>query len=73
MVDRFSNVYVNLNQAYMAGLMTAPMIIIELALMGAMYGDKRSNLAIAVPSAVVLITFWVRERADESLLTELER
>jgi hypothetical protein len=61
MVDRFSNVHVNLNPAYMAGLMTAPMIIIELALMGAMYGDKRSNLAIAVPSAVVLITFWVRE------------
>jgi hypothetical protein len=33
MVDTFGNVYNNLNQIYMAGLMTAPMIVIELALM----------------------------------------
>ena len=37
MVNAFSNVYSNLNQFYMAGLMTAPMVIIELILMGAMY------------------------------------
>jgi hypothetical protein len=36
MVDRFSNVYSNLNQVFMAGLMTAPMVVIELALMRAM-------------------------------------
>jgi hypothetical protein len=32
MVDRLANVYPNLNQVYMAGLMTAPMVLIELAL-----------------------------------------
>lgn len=30
MVDRFANVYPNVNQAYMAGLMAAPMVMIEL-------------------------------------------
>jgi len=34
MVNRFANVYSNLNQFYMAGLMTAPIVVIELALMG---------------------------------------
>ena len=31
MVDRFDNVFPNLNQLYMASLMTAPMLLIELA------------------------------------------
>jgi uncharacterized protein (DUF305 family) len=67
MVDSFANVYVNLNQVYMAGLMTAPMIITELALMGAVYGDKRRNLAIAVASAVVLIALWVAIRQQTAI------
>ena len=29
MVDRFANVYPNFNQFYMAGVMTAPMVLIE--------------------------------------------
>ena len=33
MVDRVENVYMSLNQVYMAALMTAPMVLIELALM----------------------------------------
>ena len=37
MVNSFANVYNNVNQVYMAGLMAAPMGVIELALMGAMY------------------------------------
>jgi hypothetical protein len=32
MVNAFANVYLNANQVYMAGLMAAPMAIIELAL-----------------------------------------
>jgi uncharacterized protein (DUF305 family) len=67
MVDSFANVYVNLNQVYMAGLMTAPMIITELALMGAVYGDKRRNLAITVASAVVLIALWVAIRQQTAI------
>ena len=55
MVDRFENVYPNVNQAYMAGLMTAPMVIIELIVMWTMYKNTMLNAAILAGSAVVLI------------------
>jgi len=51
MVDRFANVYSSLNQIYMAGLMTAPMVLIELAVMRSMYGDRRWNTIIFKRSA----------------------
>lgn len=65
MVDRASSIYPNLNQAYMALLMAAPMVLIELALMGKMYPDKRMNLIIAGASAVVGLAafFAIREQA----------
>lgn len=44
MVDRFENAVPNLNQAYMAALMAAPMVVIELILMRHMYRDARANL-----------------------------
>lgn len=46
MVDRFSNVIPNINQFYMAGLMTMPMIILELIIMGGMYHMKKLNIAL---------------------------
>lgn len=55
MVDIFSNVYSNLNQFYMAGLMSAPMVLIELALMGAMYRDKRRNAIVAGAAVAVFV------------------
>jgi uncharacterized protein (DUF305 family) len=57
MVDTFSNVYPNLNQAYMAGLMTAPMIVIEIFVMWSMYHNKKVNLIIAGVSVVFLVLF----------------
>ncbi|HEX2787553.1 MAG TPA: DUF305 domain-containing protein [Ignavibacteria bacterium] len=54
MVDTFTNVYSNLNQVYMAGLMTASMIIIEILLMRTMYKNKRWNLIILVFSVFLL-------------------
>lgn len=39
MVNTVDNVYVNVNQVYMASLMTAPMVIIELLVMRGMYHD----------------------------------
>lgn len=44
MVDRVENALPNLNQAYMAGLMAAPMVVIELILMRHMYMNQRANL-----------------------------
>lgn len=53
MVDQFDNVLPNLNQAYMAGIMTAPMLVLEIALMGSMYANKRVLAAIAAGSALL--------------------
>ena len=52
MVDRTANVYGNLNQLYMAGLMTTPMVLIEMAVMGSMYGNKRLNVIILIIGAL---------------------
>jgi uncharacterized protein (DUF305 family) len=67
MVDAVANVYLNLNQFYMAGLMAAPMVLIELALMGAMYGDKKRNVAIATVSLVALAGFWTLIRQQTAI------
>ncbi len=55
MVDALANLLPNLNQAYMAGLMTAPMIIIELLIMRQMYERHGLNLAILAGSARVRV------------------
>lgn len=64
MVNAFANVYSNFNQFYMAGLMTAPMVLIEILLMGSMYKNKKLNLAIIGISVIALIGFWflIREQ-----------
>jgi uncharacterized protein (DUF305 family) len=67
MVNRFANVYMNLNQVYMAGLMAAPMVIIELALMGAMYSHKKRNAIITVVSLLALGTFWLFIREQTAI------
>lgn len=76
MVDRVSSIYPNLNQAYMALLMAAPMVLIELALMGHMYPNKSWNAAIALSSAVVGLGafFAIREQVaigDEEFLRSM--
>jgi hypothetical protein len=53
MVDSYSNVYVNLNQFYMASIMTAPMVLIELFLMGSMYTNKKLNALIVLASFMI--------------------
>jgi uncharacterized protein (DUF305 family) len=67
MVNTFANVYANLNQFYMAGLMAAAMVIIELALMGAMYSDRRKNVVIMAVSLVALVMFWVFIRQQTAI------
>ena len=59
MVDTFGNVIPNVNQFYMAGLMTLPMMIIELLLMGSMYMNKKLNTVIIAISSVLLIAFFL--------------
>lgn len=58
MVDRWSNVFANVNQFYMAGLMAAPMLIIELLLMSAMYPNRRLNLVLGIGAAGFMLLCW---------------
>jgi uncharacterized protein (DUF305 family) len=67
MVDRLANVYPNFNQFYMAGLMTAAMIIIELALMGSMYPNKKLNVSLVVISVIALAGFWGLTRQQTAI------
>lgn len=53
MVNSFENVYSSFNQLYMASLMTAPMVLIELLLMKDMYPSKNLNLILLAASAIV--------------------
>jgi hypothetical protein len=76
MVNAFANALPNINQFYMAGLMTMPMVVIELALMGSMYPDKKLNAVIMAASAVALVAFWLLIRqqvgvGDEQFLKSM--
>jgi hypothetical protein len=67
MVDRFANVYPNFNQFYMAGLMAAPMVLIELILMGEMYHNKTVNLAVGAAGILGAILFFVFIRQQTAI------
>ena len=64
MVNTFANVYGNLNQFYMAALMTSPMMLIELTVMRSMYQKKRWNvlLRVASASAIVIAFLFIRQQ-----------
>lgn len=65
MVDKLSNVYVSVNQFYMAGLMTAPMVVIELWLMHSMFPNKKLNAVIVSALVLAGVAFWalIRQQA----------
>jgi hypothetical protein len=67
MVNSFANVYNNVNHFYMAGLMAAPMALIELALMSSMYRDKRLNIIISVASILALVVFFILIRQQTAI------
>ena len=67
MVDRMANVHPNINQAWMAGLMTASMVIIELLLMGRMYPRKGWNAAIIALGTLALISLWFAIRQQTAV------
>jgi uncharacterized protein (DUF305 family) len=55
MVAAFTDVFPNINQLYMAAMMTAPMVVIELLLMRAMFPNRRANVIIVAGAAVALV------------------
>jgi hypothetical protein len=76
MVNTFDNVFNSLNQFYMAGLMTAPMVIFEIILMSMMYPNKRRNTVIIVTTLILGLLFFgfIRQQAaisDEQFLRSM--
>jgi hypothetical protein len=67
MVSSFANVYSNVNQLYMAGLMTAPMVVIELMLMRGMYHDQTRNAVIMGVSVIVGIASFLFTREQTAV------
>ncbi len=59
MIDTLGSFFNNINMVYMAGLMVAPMLVLELLLMGAMYPDKRRNALIIAGTVVIGILLFV--------------
>jgi uncharacterized protein (DUF305 family) len=67
MVNTLGNVYHNFNQVYMAGLMTVPMLVIELALMSSMYPNKRLNALIIAASLIAGLAFFTLIRQQMAI------
>lgn len=67
MVDQWGNVYPNFNQLYMAGLMTAPMMIIEIFLMNAMYGNRKLNILALAVSVIAAVAFFAAIRQQAAI------
>lgn len=70
MVNTFEDVYPSFNQFYMAGLMAAPMVLIEVVLMSAMYKDKKLNAVIAAASILIGVVFFLGIRQQTSISDE---
>jgi hypothetical protein len=64
MVDTFGDVYNNVNQLYMAGLMAAPMVVIEVIVMRGMYHNKQLNMMLIAGSIAlgVLLFIFIRQQ-----------
>lgn len=76
MVDTFAHALPNHNQFYMAALMAAPMVILELLIMGSMYPSKKVNAGIIIIGVVVLACsfLFIREQVaigDEQFLRSM--
>lgn len=76
MVDTFANVHPNHNQLYMAALMAAPMLVLELLLMSGMYPNKKLNWSIMTCGVLLLVGsfFFIRQQtaiADEQFLKSM--
>ena len=69
MVNRFDDIYNNINQAYMAGLMAAPMVVIELLVMRAMYQNTRLNVMLIGASIVVGVLLFIAIR-QQTIVTD---
>ena len=67
MVNTFEDIYPSFNQFYMAGLMAAPMVLIEVVLMSAMYKNKKLNAVIAAVSILIGVVSFLGIRQQTAI------
>lgn len=67
MVDVFGNVFNSFNQVYMAALMSASMVLIEIPLMWGMYKSKKLNIIILAVGLVVLVGSFMAIRKQVAI------
>ena len=65
-----SHFYLNINRAYMAILMVAPMALIMLAFMRGMYKNRKLNLAIITGSILLFLGVLLLERSQTPVQDE---
>lgn len=70
MVDSYDNVFANLNQFYMAAVMTTAMMLIEVALMRSMYGKKTK--AVAASFGIIGLVFFFALIRNQAGISEKE-
>lgn len=63
-VNVFSNVFLSLNQIYMAGLMVSPMLLIMLIAMNSMFQHKQLNIVLLFVGTVLIGLFWMLVRTQ---------
>lgn len=64
MVNRWSDVYINLSNVYMTGLMAGSMLPVMLVTMPDMFKNRRINAALWVTSVSLLALFWALLRSE---------
>lgn len=66
MIDKIGNLIPNINNLYMALLMTTSMVIIELLIMREMYPSKKWNVSILIVSLAIMIFsfFGIRDQIE---------
>lgn len=64
MIDTFDHFYANINRAYMALMMTAPMIVVMLIVMRSMYQNRKLNVLIHVGAILLFIISFSLARSQ---------
>ena len=67
MVNTLGDIYNSMNQVYMAGLMTAPMVVIEMLLMSGMYKSRKLNVLLIAGTCVAGIAFFLFIRQQSAI------
>lgn len=70
MVDVLDHVYLNINNLYMAAIMTAPMLLLEAVMMRSMYKQPYLLNIVMGASAVALVVFFISIRQQSFVQDE---